>query len=148
MKITVDLADQLDVQAALAILAQYASQGVTSMVLPAPTAPPSAAAVAAQNFVDALWPHLGQSMRRLVKKAAELTTQQPMITIGTLAGALNRDEKSVRASMNGPLAIAMKGVKQTMATAPDLFNWQHNGVVYELGMSEEIRNAVNTKPVF
>lgn len=50
--------------------------------------------------------------------------------------------------MNGPLAIAIKNVKLTMSSAPDLFVWQHNGTVFELGMTMEIRAAVDTKPVF
>jgi len=148
MTLTIDLADPLDIQAGYAIILQHLpqqSQGVTS---PTPLPTPSPAGLAAQRFIDALWPHLGQSMRRLVKEAAKQTSQQPMITIATLAAALGRPEKSVRASMNGPLAIAIKNVKLTMASAPDLFVWQHNGTVFELGMTVEIRAALDTKPVF
>jgi hypothetical protein len=152
MKIIVDLDDQADVAAGHAILAKRLSQpsrAVTSQPpSQPPSPPPSAAALAAQHFIDALWPHLGQSMRRLIKAVELLTQQKPMITIEELAVALQRDSKSVRASMNGPLAIAIKNVKVTLTGAPDLFIWQHNGKVYELGISVEIRNAVGTKPVF
>src|SRR3954470_19526556 len=147
MTLSVNLADPLDVQVAVAILSQLLANKSEEATTVAPV-PASPAAFLAQRFVDALWPHLGRSMRRLVKEAANLTNQKAMITIAELAAALGRPEKSVRASINGPLAIAIKNVRVTMVNAPrHLFIWQHNGAVYELGIPDEIRAALDTKAV-
>jgi hypothetical protein len=149
MNLNIDLNNHTDVLAGHAFLMEYLAKHSQAGTISAPPVPPTPDDIAAQAFIDALWPRLGQSMRRLVKKVAELTTQQPMITIHDLATGLGRPEKSVRASMNGPLAIAIKNVKLTVVPgAPDLFVWQHNGSVYELGITVDIRAALDTKPLF
>ena len=44
-----------------------------------------------------------------------------MLTIETLANDLDRPARSVRSSLNGPLARAIKSAKQGVPGAPELF---------------------------
>jgi hypothetical protein len=52
-----------------------------------------------------------------------------------LAARLNSSAGSVKSSLNGPLARAIKSAKQAVPSAPDLFVWRHNGTVYEMDLT-------------
>ncbi len=132
MQITIDLNNPADVRAGIEILPKY---------LPADSV---SNGPIEERLVNNLWPRLGRNMRKVVKQVQ----QHPgMLTIETLAKDLDRPARSVRSSLNGPLARAIKNAKQAVPGAPELFDWRHNGTVYELGLTPEMRAALASKSV-
>lgn len=95
-----------------------------------------------ESFVDDVWSRVGQSVRGMLKTAAKAAEKAEWITIDKLAGDLGREYKSVRSSLNGPLARAIKSAKQALPGAPDLLEWRFNGTVHEFRISPEIRAAL------
>ena len=132
MQITIDLNNPSDIRAAMEILPTY---------LPIDSVSDDPIE---KRLVDNLWPRLGRNMRKLVKQVQ----QHPgRLTIDTLAKDLDRPARSIRSSLNGPLARAIKNAKQAVPGAPELFDWRHNGAVYELGLTPEMRAALASKSV-
>lgn len=130
MQITIDLNNPADIRAAIEILPKYLPADSVS------TGPLE------ERLVNNLWPRLGRNMRKLVKQVQ----QHPgPLTIETLAKDLDRPARSVRSSLNGPLARAIKSAKQAVPGAPELFDWRHNGTVYELDLTPEMRAALDSK---
>jgi hypothetical protein len=76
----------------------------------------------ADLFVEDVWERLGGQMQALV--AAVLAAEDQWLTIGDLATTLQRPWSSVKGSLNGPLATAVKSAKATLPGAPvHLFEW-------------------------
>ena len=131
MQITINLNDLADVRAGLEMLPKYLPADLS-------TGPFEV------RLVNNLWPRLGRNMRKLVKQVH----QHPgPLTIETLAKGLDRPARSVRSSLNGPLARAIKSARQAVPGAPELFDWRHNGAVYELDLTPEMRAALDSKSV-
>ena len=133
MQITIDLRNPADVRDAIEILNKYL-----------PAGDPSDAASIEERFLSNLWRRLGRSLRELVKNAQQ---HSGPLTIEALAGRLNRPAGSVKSSLNGPLARAIKSAKEAVPGAPDLFVWRHNGRVYEMDMTPEVRAALDSRRV-
>lgn len=132
MQITIDLNNPADIRAGIEILGKYLPADSVS------TGPLE------ERLVNNLWPRLGLNMRKLVKQVQQHPGQ---LTIETLAQDLGRPARSVRSSLNGPLARAIKSAKQAVPGAPELFDWRHNGTVFELGLTSEMRAALALKSV-
>lgn len=134
MLITVDLNDPADVRTALELLPKYDL-----------AAGSNSDGSIEERFVQNLWPRLSYRLQRLVK---EVENYHPgRLTIETLAKALGRETPSVKASLNGPLARAIKSARQAVPGAPELFDWQHNGTVFELGLTPAMHAALLPKQV-
>ena len=131
MQITIDLNNPADIRAGIEILPKLPVDSASTGPLE-------------ERLLNNLWPRLGRNMRKLVKQVE----QHPgPLTIETLANDLDRPARSVRSSLNGPLARAIKSAKQAVPGAPELFDWRHNGTVYELDLTAEMRAALASKSV-
>ena len=129
MFILVDVANPADVRAALTTLPKF---------LPLES---STGDSLEQQFVDHVWSHVGVSMKELLTKVWEYEGLD--YTQEKLATDLGRPTKSVRSSMNGPLAKAIKGATEAIPGAPGLFVWKKNANgIWEFGMSQAIKNAM------
>ncbi len=128
MNIVIDLDNPADVRTGLEILRKYLPSAAVDTDTPLP-----------QRLVDNVWLRLGPSNRRLLKGIEDFYPNR--CTIEMLAGKLNRPARSVRSSMNGALARAIKNAKDTVPGAPDLLSWHHNGSVYEVGYSRKSRQS-------
>jgi hypothetical protein len=134
MLMLIDLANPADVRAALELLPKYDAAAAQDSEGPVE-----------ERFVQNLWTRIGYNLQRLVK---EVVNQHPAwITIDTLAKALNREAKSVKASLNGPLARAIKSAREAIPGAPELFEWRHNGTVFELGLTPAMHAALLPRQV-
>jgi hypothetical protein len=131
MLMTIDLNNPADIRIALEILPKY--------LPPDQASDSSSDSPIEERFVSDLWPRLGRTTRTLVKRVQE---RPGMMTIEALANDLGRPARSVRSTLNGPLARAIKSAKHAVPGAPDLFVWRHNGAVYELGLTSEMRAAL------
>jgi hypothetical protein len=97
------------------------------------------------RFAKRLWPHLGQSNRRLVNTVRENADSWP--TQEALAKLLGRPHKSVKASMNARLAMAIDNAQiavfGTTQNVVDLFIWrQNNDGIWEMSMTPTMREAI------
>jgi hypothetical protein len=133
MQITIDLDNPADVRAAIEILPRYL-----------PSDPSRGGGSIEERFLNDLWLRLGKALRRLVK---EVQQHHAPLTIEALASRLGRPAASVKASLNGPLARAIKSAKQAVPGAPELFVWTHNGAVYEMDLTDSMRAALAARSV-
>lgn len=66
----------------------------------------------------------------------------------TLARDLGRKYHSVRASMNGPLARALRSVKKAYPGAADLFEWRRkDDRSFEFRLTPKMRAAIKARPL-
>jgi hypothetical protein len=133
MQITIDLDNPADVRAAIEILPRYL-----------PAAPGAPGRSPEERLLDNLWPRLGRALREMVK---EVQQADATLTIEALAVRLGRPTASVKSSLNGPLARAIKSAKQAVPGAPDLLVWRHNGTVYEMDLTPAMRSAIAARRV-
>lgn len=91
-----------------------------------------------ESFVDDVWSRVGSSLRKMLTQAA---TYANWTTIDTLASDLGRPYRSVRSSLNGPLARAIKSAKQAVPGAPNLIEWQQQRAdgIWEFRLTPEMR---------
>jgi hypothetical protein len=94
-----------------------------------------------ESFVDNVWSRIGSSLREMVTQAA---TYADWTTIETLATDLGRPYRSVRSSLNGPLARALKSAQQAVPGAPNLIEWQQQRAdkIWEFRLTPEMRTEV------
>jgi hypothetical protein len=129
MFILVDVTNPADVRAALTTLPKFLPHESNS------------GESIEQQFVDHVWSHIGLSMQALLTKVWEYKGVD--YTQEKLATDLGRPTKSVRSSMNGPLAKAIKGALEAIPGAPGLFVWKKNANgIWEFGMSQAIKDAL------
>ncbi len=129
MFILVDVTNPADVRAALTTLPKFLPQESNT------------GESIEQQFADHIWSHIGMSMQGLLTKVWEYEGLD--YTQEKLATDLGRPHKSVRSSMNGPLAKAINGAKEAIPGAPDLFIWKKNANgIWEFGMSQAIKDAL------
>ena len=129
MFILVDVTNPADVRAALTTLPKFLPQES------------NAGGSIEQQFVDHVWSHIGLSMQALHTKVWQYEGLD--YTQEKLATDLGRPQKSVRSSMNGPLAKAINGAKEAVPGAPDFFIWKKNANgIWEFGMSQVIKDAL------
>jgi len=132
----VDLTNPVDVRAAIAALPRFLPpDSVESVSQVSPD----------QQFVNQLWPRIGRNLRLVVKQARTYPGLDN--SIAKLATDLNGSVTSVKAAMNGGLSKAIKTAKNAVPGAQGLFVWRHNGTVWEFGMSEEVKAAIDTKGI-
>jgi hypothetical protein len=129
MFILVDVTNPADVRAALTTLPRFLPQESNT------------GGSLEQQFVDHVWSNIGLSMQALLTKVWEYEGLD--YTQEKLATDLGRPQKSVRSSMNGPLAKAINGAKEAIPGAPGLFVWKKNADgIWEFGMSQAIKDAL------
>jgi hypothetical protein len=94
-----------------------------------------------ESFVDNAWSRIGSSLREMVTQAA---TYDDWTTIDTLASDLGRPYRSVRSSLNGPLARALKSAEQEVPGAPSLIEWrqQRADKIWEFRLTPEMRAEI------
>jgi hypothetical protein len=99
----------------------------------------------AEDALEDLRSRIGNSLRQLVQKAMDY---DDWTDIATMAADLGRDYHSVRASLNGPLARALRSVKTSFPSAPDLFEWRQKGDrSYQFKLTPEMRAGLAARPL-
>ena len=101
-------------------------------------------ASAGEAALEDLRSRIGHSLCRVVQTT---TKYGDWADIDTLARDLERDYRSVRASLNGPLARALSSVKKAHPGAPDLFEWRKKGTHFEFRLTPEMRAAIKARPL-
>ena len=101
-------------------------------------------AAAGETALEDLRSRIGNSLSHIVQTT---TKYGDWADIDTLARDLGRDYRSVRASLNGPLARAFSSVKKVHPGAPDLFEWRKKGTHFEFRLTPEMRAAIKARPL-
>lgn len=128
MQLITDLDNPDDVRRSIAFLTKHMA--------------PSASA--AEDALEDLRSRIGNSLRQMVQKTVDY---EDWTDIATMAADLGRDYHSVRASLNGPLARALRSVKTAFPSAPDLFDWrQRADKSFEFKLTPEMRAALAARP--
>src|SRR5262245_20987083 len=113
MQLLTNLTDPDDIRASMALLTRLLASPASSNE--------NLSQNFAENLVDNVWHRIGNTVRRVLRQQA---TYADWTTIETLAGDLERPYRSVRSSLNGPLARAHKSAKQAVPGAPSLIEWR------------------------
>jgi len=141
-----DLTNHQEVQSAHALLARiiesYEKPGPTGTIPPVanPAAVVSTPPIAEQ-CMTALWPRLSKPVRTILKNSEKFDGE---FNLRQLAETVGRPYSSVKATVNGPLARAIKSVRKELPNSPDHpWSWRRcDDGHFELRLKPEIRSIL------